>query len=269
MNRMIDSRNINSVFDSKVVDQDDAKVGTVKQVFVDDDSGQPLFVSVATGLFGMSESFVPLQGATFDGDAVHVTFNKDMVKDAPRIDADDALTDPQQEQIWDYYFGAQGTDRRGDGHHEHGHHEHGRGEHARQEHGEGHRGGRDPQDAMTRSEERLRVDKQSVPTERARLRKHVVTEQQNITVPVQHEELRVEREPITDENVGEAMSGPNLTEDEHDVTLNEEQVRVDKETVPVEQVRLDKDTVTEQENISEDVAHEEIDLDTDDRRRRR
>ena len=261
---MIDSSNINSVFDSKVVDQNDAKVGTVKQVFVDDDSGHPLFVSVATGLFGMSESFVPLQGATFDGDAVHVTFDKDMVKDAPRIDADDALTDPQQEQIWVYYFGAQGAGRREDGHHEHG-----RGEHARQEHGEGHRGGRDSQDAMTRSEERLNVDKQSVPTERARLRKHVVTEQQNITVPVQHEELRVDREPITDENVGEAMSGPNLTEDEHDVTLNEEHVHVDKETVPVEQVRLDKDTVTEQENISEDVAHEEIDLDTDDRRRRR
>lgn len=256
---MIDSSNINSVFDSKVVDQDDAKVGTVKQVFVDDDSGQPLFVSVATGLFGMSESFVPLQGATFDGDAVHVTFEKDMVKDAPRIDADDALTDPQQEQIWDYYFGAQGTDRRGDGHHEH----------ARQEHGEGHRGGRDSQDAMTRSEERLHVDKQSVPAERARLRKHVVTESQNITVPVQHEELRVEREPITDENAREAMSGPNLTEDEHDITLNEERVGVDKETVPVERVRLDKETVTEQEDISEDLAHEEIDLDTDDRRRRR
>lgn len=261
---MIDSSNINSVFDSKVVDQDDAKVGTVKQVFVDDDSGQPLFVSVATGLFGMSESFVPLQGATFDGDAVHVTFNKDMVKDAPRIDADDALTDPQQEQIWDYYFGAQGTDRRGDAHPEHG-----RGEHARQEHGAGHRGGRDSQDAMTRSEERLRVDKQSVPAERARLRKHVVTERQNITVPVQHEELRVEREPITDDNAREAMSGPNLTEDEHDITLNEERVGVGKETVPVERVRLDKETVTEQEDISEDLAHEEIDLDTDDRRRRR
>jgi len=259
---MIDTTNINSVFDSKVVDQDDTKIGTVKQVFVDDDSGQPLFVSVATGLFGMSESFVPLQGATFDGDALHVTFDKDMVKDAPRIDADDALTDPQQEQIWDYYFGADahGTRRPEPGRRDH--------DRDRRERGTGDSGRRDTGDAMTRSEEHLNVDKQTVPTERARLRKHVVTEQQNITVPVQHEELRVEREPITDENVDDAMSGPNLTEDEHDVTLNEERVRVDKDTVPVERVRLDKDTVTEQENISEDVSREEIDLDTDDRRRR-
>src|SRR5699024_4818634 len=59
--RLIASSYINSVFDSKVVDQNEAKDGTVKQVFVDDESGHPLFVSAATGLFGMSESFVPLQ----------------------------------------------------------------------------------------------------------------------------------------------------------------------------------------------------------------
>lgn len=261
---MIDSSNINSVFDAKVLDHNDAKIGTVKQVFVDDDRGQPLFVSVATGLFGMSESFVPLQGAAFDGHVLHVQYDKDTIKDAPRIDADDALTDSQQDEIWDYYLGGQvntgggdhvgtpdrGGERRGDREAEH-------------------RGDRDSGESMTRSEERLNVGKETVPAGRARLRKHIVTEQQNITVPVQHEEVTVEREPITGENVDEALSGPNLTEDEHDVQLNKERVVVDKETVPVEQVRLGKERVTDQENVSENVAHEEIDLDNDEDTRRR
>ncbi|WIB13382.1 YsnF/AvaK domain-containing protein [Curtobacterium sp. MCPF17_052] len=123
--------------------------------------------------------------------------------------------------------------------------------------------GPDTDDAMTRSEQRLDVGTQRVQTGRARLRKHVVTEQQNITVPVQHEELRVETEPITDGNVGAATDGPDLSEEEHEVTLSEERVVVDKETVPVERVRLGTETVTEQQQVSEDVAHEEIDLDQD------
>jgi uncharacterized protein (TIGR02271 family) len=117
---------------------------------------------------------------------------------------------------------------------------------------------------MTRSEQQLNVGTQKVQTGRARLRKYVVTEQQNVTVPVQREEVRLEREPITDANIGDAMSGPELSNEEHEVTLSEERVVVDKETVPVERVRLDKDTVTEQETVTEDVAREEIELEGDD-----
>jgi uncharacterized protein (TIGR02271 family) len=80
---------------------------------------------------------------------------------------------------------------------------------------------------------------------------------------VQHEELRVESEPITDGNVGDALDGPALSEEEHEVTLSAERVVVDKETVPVERVSVGKETVTEQQQVSEDVAHEEIDLDED------
>lgn len=260
MSEMIDSKNINSVFDAKVVDRDKAKIGTVKQVYVDDDNGQPLFVSVATGLFGMSESFVPLEDAAFDGDELRVRFGKDKVKDAPRIDAGDELSDPQQDQIWDYYFGQRRyTAGRQDQH---------RNDQAAGVDQGTRRGDSHSDEAMTRSEERLHVGKETVPTGRARLRKHVVTEQQNVTVPVQHEEVRLEREPISDANIDEAMSGRDLTDDEHDVTLHEERVSVDKETVPVEQVRLDKERVTEQENVSEELAHEEIDLENENPDRR-
>ena len=98
---------------------------------------------------------------------------------------------------------------------------------------------------MTRSEERLRVGTEQVETGRARLRKYVVTEQQSVDVPISREEVRVEREPITDANRGEALSGTEITEDEHEIVLHEERPVVTTETVPVERVRLGTETVTD------------------------
>jgi uncharacterized protein (TIGR02271 family) len=77
-------------------------------------------------------------------------------------------------------------------------------------------------------------------------------------VPVKREEVRVEREPITDANVDEATSGPELSEDEHEVTLHAEEPVVEKRTVPKERVRLERDTVADEETVSEDVRKERI-----------
>ncbi|MEJ6490352.1 PRC-barrel domain-containing protein [Leucobacter sp. USCH14] len=100
---MIDSASTNSLFDAKVFDVDGEKIGSVKQVFVGPDGGEPLFVSVATGLFGTSETFVPLRDATFDGEAMRVAYDKATVKDAPRIDADGSLSDDEHDRLWEYY----------------------------------------------------------------------------------------------------------------------------------------------------------------------
>ena len=116
---------------------------------------------------------------------------------------------------------------------------------------------------MTRSEERLNVGTERVQTGRARLRKYVVTEQQNVTVPVSREEVRLEREPITGGNVGDAMSGPDISEEEHEVVLTEERPVVEKETVPVERVRLGTETVTDTERVDAEVRKEEIELEDD------
>ena len=97
---MIDSTNVNSIYDAKVVDPSGTKVGTVKQVYLDNDTGQPTFASVSTGLFGTSESFVPLENATLEGDELRVGYDKDRIKDAPRIDADRDL-DPRAPQLVD------------------------------------------------------------------------------------------------------------------------------------------------------------------------
>jgi uncharacterized protein (TIGR02271 family) len=114
---------------------------------------------------------------------------------------------------------------------------------------------------MTRSEEQVRVGTETRETGRARLRKYVVTENVTQTVPVSREEVRLEREPITDANRDEALSGGDITEEEHEVVLSEERPVVQKETVPVERVRLDKDTVTEEQRVDETVRKEEIELD--------
>jgi uncharacterized protein (TIGR02271 family) len=81
------------------------------------------------------------------------------------------------------------------------------------------------------------------------------------TVPVQREEVRVEREPITDANVDAATSGPAISEDEHEVTLHEEEVVTEKRAVPKERVRMDKQTVTDEGTVSEEVRKEQIEAD--------
>ena len=104
---------------------------------------------------------------------------------------------------------------------------------------------------MTRSEEELRVGTAKREKGRARLVKHVVTEEVTQTVPVRREEVRIEREPITDANRGDATAGGEITSEEHEVVLHEEEVVVDKQAVPKERVRLDKDVITDEQQVSE------------------
>lgn len=254
---MIDTNDIQRVVGAHAIDRDGDKIGKVNQVYVDEHSGRPLWATVNTGLFGTSETIVPLQDAVWEGDDLRVGYEKAFVKDAPRIDAEGGISPDEQDRLYDYYrlngpdtgtgtgtttgTGTVGSDTRSTTGHD--------------------TSGPNTDSAMTRSEEQLHVGTERVETGRARLRKYIVTEEQSVTVPVTREEVRLEREPITDANVGEAMSGPDLSEEEHEVVLSEERVVVDKETVPVERVRLDKDAVTENERVSEDVRKERIELD--------
>ena len=80
---------------------------------------------------------------------------------------------------------------------------------------------------------------------------------------MQREEVRVEREPITDANRDEALSGPGISEEEHEVVLHEERPVVEKEAVPVERVRLDTETVTDQETVDGEVRKERVDVEGD------
>jgi uncharacterized protein (TIGR02271 family) len=263
---MIDTNSLGNIKGAHVVGSGGEKIGTAGQVYVDTADGSPAWVSVRTGLFGTSESFVPLEQADWDGDNLRVNYDKDMVKGAPNIDADGALSEAEEEELYQYYglgyAAGVGTTAGGTGTGT----STGAGTGAYDTTGTtGTTGtaGAGTDDAMTRSEEQLRVGTERVETGRARLRKYVVTDEETVTVPVTREEVRLEREPITDANADEALSGPDISEAEHEVVLTEDRPVVDKETVPVERVRLDTDTVTEEEQVTEDVRKERIDFDAD------
>ncbi|WP_323961632.1 DUF2382 domain-containing protein [Arthrobacter sp. JZ12] len=267
---MISENNISQILEAggKVIDSDGDKIGSVGQIYLDDHTNNPSWVTVNTGLFGSNESFAPLEGATLEGNDIRVAHQKAKVKDAPNVAPDGHLSEQEEAELYRYYGLANGF----------GNVEYSNGEHTSGETFTGTAGttgnfesdratvghdtsGPTTDDAMTRSEEQLRVGTQSVETGRARLRKYVVTENVTQTVPVQREEVRIEREPITDANVDAAYDGPAISEEEHEVILHEERPVVAKEAVPVERVRLDKETVTEQQTVSEEVRKEQIDTD--------
>ena len=91
----------------------------------------------------------------------------------------------------------------------------------------------------------------------------MVTEEVTQTVPVKREEVRLEREPITDGNVDQALDGPAISEEEHEVVLHEEEPVVEKRAVPKERVRMEKESVTDEAQVSEEVRKEQIEADGD------
>jgi uncharacterized protein (TIGR02271 family) len=236
---MLDKNSVLESRGSSVVSSDGGKIGKIEDIYLDRETDQPEWVLVNTGLFGARSTFVPFSAATTRGNDIVVPYSKDVVKDAPNIDADGELSEQEEAELYRYYdleYSAyEPSSDRGDR----------------------------TDDAMTRSEEELHVGKTKQERGRVRLRKYVVTENVQQTVPVQREEVRVEREPITEANVGDATSGPDISEDEHEMVLSEEQVVTAKRTVPKERVRLEKDTVTEEKTVSEELRKEQIEQEGD------
>jgi len=269
---MIGTDTISRVIGQDVYDESGEKIGSAAEVYLDDETGQPEWVTVRTGLFGTKESFVPIRNADLTDDGVRVPVSKTQVKDAPKIDTDGHLSPEEEQELYRYYGMGTGTQTSGfetTGRQTTGVADTGYATDTATDTTDA-RGtvGRDTSgpttdDAMTRSEERLTVGTRSEEVGRARLRKYVVTENVTESVPVTREEVRVEREPITDANVGNAMDGPAISEEEHEVTLHAERAVVEKEAVPVERVRLDKTTVTDEERVSENLRKEEIEVDGD------
>ena len=298
-------KNIKDLFNATAYDKNGEKLGDVNEVFVDDQSGQPTFVEVNHGLFGMNSSLVPLRGHDFSGDDLKLGFSKDRIKDAPDFDSDKPLTPEAQSDIFKHYgldnardvtdykdsnldskrdvqagadkdhnltagAGAAGAGAAGAGV---------AGAHADEKKADTHTtdaaaterkagvaddaaAARTNNDGeLIRSEEQLNVNKERVASGEARLRKYVVTDTESVEVPVEREEVRVERTPINAEdakNYNGTISGDS---EEASVTLHEERVNVNKETVPVEKINLKKDTVRDTETHTEELRKEQIDTD--------
>ncbi len=242
-------------------DRSGDKIGKIDALYVDDQTDRPEWALVNTGLFGTKSSFVPLAGASLEGEDLIAQVDAAQVKDAPKMDPDDELSESDEAELFRHY-GVDYTEEgsvtaTSDGR-----------EAAPDRGAVGHdTSGPTTDDAMTRSEEELSVGTTRREAGRARLRKYVVTEQVQQTVPVQREEVRVEREPITDANLDQATDGPAISEEEHEVVLHEEEVVTEKRAVPKERVRLDKETVVDEQTVSEEVRKEQIEAEGGDVRR--
>ncbi|WP_131104068.1 DUF2382 domain-containing protein [Ornithinimicrobium sufpigmenti] len=307
----VSQEQINELYSAQVVTQDGEKLGGVGQVYLDDHTGEPSWISVKTGWFGTNESLVPLDGADLTEGTVRVVPTKDVIKDAPNVDADAHLSAEDQDALFRYYEGAginvsrygddfagtttgtgtgtttgttagmgTGTGGTGDrdaavgdvmGHqgvHAEGHTTSGdvgtgvTGTAGTAGMGTGdadlHRDtGTTDDGSMTLHEERVAVGTQQVETGRVRLRKHVVTEQENVTVPVQREEVEIVREPVAP---GEVDTDGGLHDETAEVTLHEERPVIEKDVVATERVGLDKETVTDEQQVVTDVSREEVDV---------
>jgi uncharacterized protein (TIGR02271 family) len=275
-----------------VIGRDGKRLGAVTAVYYDNHTDQPEWVAVRTGLFGLDVSLVPLAAAQLRGEELHVPFDKERLKTAPHHDPGLELTPQDEMDLFSHYgvpYGAQRTSAAaGTGTAA------GRAEPAAT--ATATVGGRSPiaadetgartsqdlsgpttGDAMTRSEEQLRVRTESQAVGRVRLRKHIVTEYQQVTVPVRREEIRLEQEPIGGPGTGvgagvdsaasdaivDAAPGQIGAGDEHEIVLHAERPVVRTETVPVERVRMGKQTVTEQQQVNGQVRKEQIELHTD------
>ena len=269
---MADFNRIEDLANATAYDSNGDKVGGVKDVYVNDTTGQPDFVSVNHGLFGGGDSIVPLRGHTLRDGELHLAFPKERIEDAPDLDENGHLTTEDQEAFYRHYGLENTQDVTTYETDQNAGYAAGAGAAA----GAGYAAGErevetdraeiadrdrqvDNEGEIVRSEEQLNVSKDRVETGQVRLRKYVVNETETVEVPVEREEVRVVREPITDAD--RANYDGNIGEQEASVTLHEDRVNVSKESVPVEKVSLEKDTVRDTETVSEQVRKERFETD--------
>jgi len=202
-------------------------IGQIGQIFRDDRTGRPTWVSVDAP-HGQAQALVPLVGEVVDGDDVHVAYDLSTVTGAPRAAVGVPLT-PEDERGLRAYYGL--PDDAGD-----------------------------RLASVVRSEERLHLSTRRIPVRRARLEKFQVTEMRTITVPVVREDVRVVYDEIENGSPDQIPSEPRA--EFRPWVLMEERIVITKEMVPVETVRLAVETVTEQREITEAVRKEQITLHT-------
>ncbi|MBP3088331.1 DUF2382 domain-containing protein [Corynebacterium sp. sy017] len=261
-------KSVKALFDATAYDKAGDKLGGVKEIFVDDKTGQPTFVEVNHGLFGLSSSLVPLRGHRLNGDELHLAFSKDRIKDAPSLDSEKGLNPQEQKELYAHYglesiedvesYSAENTTTT-----------HtteqatfaGQTANTETAAATERRTAATDDDSIVRSEEQLTVNKDRVQSGEARIRKYVVTETETGEVPVTREEVQVKREPISAEDA--ANYNGKIGEDEASVILHEERVTVQKETVPVEKISLEKTQVQDTARYSEEVRKERVEF-TDD-----
>lgn len=261
-----------------VIDSAGQKIGDIQRVFYDEANNQPAWVTVRGGRMGSREAFVPLAGAQLGSAGLAVAIRKEIVDDAPAIDAGNEMTADDAARLDRYYEGilngpaprlqppAQTTTP-------------GPQQTPQQPMPTPGPPPRRPQPErpapesaptpptrtetatqpaeLTSFEEQIRVGTEAVESGTVRLRKYVVTEPVETSVPIRREDVTVERVPAASAT---PSPGHQFEEQAVEVTLHEERPTIAKETVPVETVRLTSKTETEQRQVSDQVRRERIEV---------
>lgn len=246
--------------DRTVYDSNGDKLGDVTNIYADDETGRPDWMTISTGWFGSSEQFVPIAGTSAHGEDLRVAFTEAKVKEAPAIDDEEHLSADEERRLFAHYGmnmddkadvdtdleradeGYGYSDPRAD---------------ERKARPDANTGGKGDA-SVVRSEEELDVDKTTHEAGKVRLRKYVVTEDVNVTVPVRKQVARVTREKVD----GTSGTG-KISDDEtvEEITLQEEEINVDKKVVAKEKVGLETETVTEDKTVSDTVRKERVETD--------
>jgi uncharacterized protein (TIGR02271 family) len=232
-------QDVQPMIGADLIDAEGSTVGKIEEIYLDNATQEPEWALVHTGLLGRKLNYVPLRGASVSGDSLQAAYTESQIKGAPSVEPDVELSPEEEAELYQHYGVAEVPPADDTGYDT---------------------SGPTTDDAMTRSEEQLQVGVVRRPSSLVRLKKYIITEDVEMTVPVQREEVRVVREPVTGANVDRATDGPELSEEEHELTLTEEQVVVDKKVVPKERVRLDKSVTSDEEVVSDQVRREQIDL---------
>lgn len=235
---MTDFLSTDRLQDATMYDTEGNIIGTIAEIYFDEDSSEPTFVTVKTQASKTQEIFIPLHQATEAEDGVQVPFQLEFISDAPSIDADGTLTAEEEQRLHDYYSLDYTS-------------------------GEGQDGDADTEanseTVLVRNEE-LEVGTERRSSGEARLRKRTTTETRTVEVPVTREEIVLEREPV-DPDSAEARAA-DAGDDEVVVETHEEVPMVTKK-VSAEKVRLDTATVQDTETVSETLRHDDVDVDRD------
>lgn len=226
-----------------VLSQDGEQIGKVEGIFVDLETREPEWLGIGAGLLRTKRMLVPLAGADIQDDVVRVPYDKETVKSSPNVD-DDQIPQDVEAKLYSHYGVPASTERSDTLVAEGG----------PQQSGPGVTG----EQSLTRSEEELRVGKQTSQAGTVRLRKYVETKPVTQSVELTYETAEVERQPIN-----EPASGGEIGEQEVEVALSAEEAVVSKETVAKEQVSVRKGTETTQQEVTGEVRKERVEVEGD------
>src|SRR5919112_596616 len=237
----------------EVFDQVGEKIGKVDDLFVDE-SNQPEYIGVKMGFLGTRSTLIPWEAVSStdeEGRAITVATDKSTAKDGPVFDDDREITPEFEDEVYSYYGlqRSQTTDEPG----------------AYEAYQDAAPSTTDEDELrVQRTEEELAAGTREREAGQLKVRKRVRTDREQIEVPTRHEEVTVERVPVSE---GTAATEAQIGEEEVSVPVTEEEVVVEKRPVAKEEVRIRKDVVEDTEVVEEDVRREEVEVEDDTERR--